>query len=195
MMEPISFDEATHTYRNSAGLVVPSVTTILKPLYDFSRIDKEVLEAKAKLGTWVHKASELIDQFALDWSSVPEACAPYLKGYEKWLDEMCPVITHSEMLVYSKQFGYAGTFDRIAIVNSKRYLIDLKTTAVISKAVGVQLAAYDRALKEYRGIEVQGRAALQLKPDGTYRFYTFEKPNDFSVFMACKTLWNFEQEK
>lgn len=195
MTQAISFDEATHTYRDSAGLVIPSVTTILKPLYDFSRIDKEVLEAKAKLGTWVHKASELIDTFSLDWSSVPEACMKYLQAYEKWLDEMCPIITHSETLVFSAQYRYAGTFDRVAIVNGKRYLIDIKTTAVISKAVGVQLAAYQKALLEYKGIEVQGRAALQLKPDGTYRFVPFDKPSDFAVFVACKTLWNFEQEK
>ena len=40
-----TFDEATHTHR-IGGVVVPGITTVLKPLQDFSTIPPHILEAK-----------------------------------------------------------------------------------------------------------------------------------------------------
>lgn len=190
----IKFLPENHVYVwEDTGEVCPGVTTILKPLNDFSGIPEAVLSAKASLGTWVHKATELIDQFELNWDTVPEDRIGYCRAYERWLDEVGPVITGSEQQVWSIKHRFAGTFDRTAKIEGKSWLIDIKTTAAINKPIGPQLAAYKEALKESKGIEVDGRAALQLKPDGTYRFVPFTDRFDWSVFLSCLTIHKFKE--
>jgi hypothetical protein len=191
----ITFEEATHTYRDKSGAIWPSVTTILKPVYDFANIDPTVLENKAALGTYVHKASELIDEGRLDWSAVIEPALPYCRAYEKFMREVDPMYLGAETLVYHTGMRFAGTFDRLALIGGVLTLIDIKTVAVLSAAVGVQLAAYEKALLDCAGTKVEARAALQLMPNGNYRLVPFNKPNDWTVFVALKTVWNFAQEK
>lgn len=86
----LTFEEDTHTYRLD-GMVVPSVTQILKELgfVDFSGIDPEVLRKKAELGTYVHKCCELLFQQDLDIENVDPEALGYVRAFEKFLIEMC----------------------------------------------------------------------------------------------------------
>ena len=58
MAQVLTFDPEKHEYRIN-GVLVPSVSQILAPLYDFSKIPRDVLERKRQIGTAIHKAIEL----------------------------------------------------------------------------------------------------------------------------------------
>jgi hypothetical protein len=178
------FDEASHTYRHG-GLVVPGVTSILKPLVDFSRIPTDVLEAKADLGRRVHTACQFLDEDDLDDSSVQADVAPYLDAYEKFKRDSGVVIELNEQRVFNELHRYAGTLDRVIRYQGLRILMDLKTCITTPNSVGPQTAAYLRALNDPT---VTHRAALRLRPDGTYRIEMLSDANDWSTFLACLTV-------
>ena len=55
----LTFNEFNHTYRLDE-LIIPSVTTLMKPLSDdvYRTVDPEVLEKAARRGTAIHNAVE-----------------------------------------------------------------------------------------------------------------------------------------
>jgi uncharacterized protein (DUF952 family) len=177
----LAFDAPSHTYRDALG-VVPGVTEVLRPLVDFSRIPPAVLAAKADLGTRVHLACELDDHDDLDEASVQDDVAPYLAAYRRFrLDSWAEVLA-SEQQVYSAAHRYAGTLDRVLLLDGARVLVDLKTCITTPSSAGPQTAAYLHALADRA---VTRRAALRLRPDGTYRLDPLTDPNDFSTFLGC----------
>lgn len=179
--EPLTFDEATHTYR-FLGQVVPGVTQLLRPLVDFSRIRPEVLAAKADLGRRVHEACHYLDEDDLDEESVEADVEPYLQAYKRFLAESSAEILHAELMVFDPMLMYAGRIDRVLRLNGERWLVDLKTSIATPASAGPQTAAYLRALGD---TTVTRRAALRLRPDGTYRLDALTNPNDMATFMAC----------
>lgn len=191
--ETVEFDAATHTYRQ-AGLVVPSVTEILRPLTDFGRIPPEVLAAKADLGTRVHLACQLHDEDDLDEASVEPDVAPYLAGYRKFLAETRAQVVLNEQIVFHAGFNYCGTLDRVMQMDRLRWLVDLKTCFTTPMSAGPQTAAYMRALDVPEHSLVHRRAALRLRPDGTYRLDPLDNANDWSTFLACLTLRSFKEQ-
>ncbi len=185
----LTFDEASHTYR-FRGMVVPGVTSVLSPLSDFSRINPEVLAAKADLGKRVHMACEFDDDGDLDEGSVEEDVGPYLTAYRRFKSENGVLVLLNEHQVFDAGLMYAGTLDRVMVLNRSRWLVDLKTCFTTPRSAGPQTAAYLRALNDPT---VARRAALRLKPDGTYAFEPLTAPDDWAIFMACLTLHRFNQ--
>lgn len=181
------FNEATHTY-TAGGIVVPGVTSILAPLSDFSRINPEVLAAKADLGKRVHLACELDDDDDLDENSVEPDVGAYLGAYRKFKAETGARVLLNEFCVFEPRLMFAGTLDRVFMISGARWLVDLKTCFATPRSAGPQTAAYLRALADPT---VARRAALRLKPDGTYAFEDLTEPDDWAVFMACLTLKRF----
>ena len=186
---PLAFDEATHTYR-FLGAVVPGVTQVLRPLANFDAVSREVLEAKRALGQRVHLACQLNDEDDLDWTSVEPDVAGYLNA---WLafrrDTGCEVLA-VEQQVCEPALQYAGTLDRVLAFRGSKWLVDLKTCFATPMAAGPQTAAYLRALGD---TSVTHRAALRLRPDGTYRLDHLTGADDWAVFMACLTLHRFKE--
>lgn len=190
-MKPvIEFDEASHTY-TVGGQRKPSVTQILKPLYDWSGVNQDVLDAKADLGHRVHRATEIDDTAELDESSITEDVAPYLAAWRRFKSDVEPVILLVERRLYNPEGNYCGTLDRVINIRGEDWLIDIKSSAVIHPAVGPQTAAYEAALKPSRPMR---RGVVQLKPDGSYRFRALESGRDWVIFQACNLINRFNQE-
>lgn len=185
----LTFDEATHSYR-LGGSPVPGVTQILKPLSSFEGIPAHVLEAKRDLGQRVHLACQLDDEDDLDEASVESDVEPYLDGWRSFLRESGAVVVHNELKVVEPGLRYAGTLDNVLLLNGERWLVDKKTCIALPIAVGPQTAAYLRALADPT---VTRRAALRLRPDGTYRFDPLTGADDWSAFMACRALHHFKE--
>lgn len=186
-------DEATHTY-TVKGVVIPGVTTVIKPLINYDNIPSHVLEWKRGLGVAVHKACELYDMGKLDKNSIDPAVEMYLNAWMRFLRETKFQIETLESVVYHKGYRYAGTNDRTGILNGNRCVIDLKTTAQLSPAVGVQTAAYMAAENERLVIspfQLTHRFGLQLKPDGSYRLQEYKDISDFSTFLGCLQIYNW----
>lgn len=186
-----TFDEALHEYRVD-GVRVPGVTSILRPLADFSGIPRDVLAAKADLGRRVHLACQLDDEDDLDEDSVEPDVAPYLDGWRRFLRETGAVVVENERRVYDPVMQYAGTLDNVLLLGGAHWLIDKKTSIALPMAAGPQTAAYLRA----RGLDgpiVTHRGALRLRPDGTYRLDALAGADDWSCFVACLTLLRYKE--
>lgn len=181
----LTFDPETHVYR-FMGAVVPGVTQILRPLVDFSRVRPDVLAAKADLGRRVHEACHYSDEDDLDEESVEGDVEPYLQAYRRFLAESGARVLQAELRVFDPMLMYAGTLDRVLLLNGKRWLVDLKTSIATPGSVGPQTAAYMRALGD---TSITRRAALRLHADGTYHLDPLTDPNDMATFMACLTVY------
>lgn len=191
-MSELTFDPGRHEYRYG-GSLVPGVTSILAPLIDLSSIPPGVLEAKRDLGSRVHLACQLHDEDDLDESSVEDDVEPYLRAYRQFLRDTGARVILCEAQVYHPTYRYAGTLDRVFQMG-QHVLTDIKTSFTTPRAAGPQTAAYLAALSVMLGqIRPTRRAALRLRPDGSYRLDFLDGADDWSVFLACLTLKRFKE--
>jgi hypothetical protein len=196
----IHLDEATHTYTVD-GVEVPGVTRILdEVLQEYRGVDPDVLRRAQERGTAAHKAAELYDLGTLDFTSLHPEVEPRLEAYIKFLADTGFEPDTIEKPVYSARYGYCGTPDRTgkAKGHKRRWLIDLKTPAVLQRSVGPQTAAYECAARESGVIgakEVIERYALQLRDDGTYKLIALRDPGDMNVFLAALTIYRFKNRR
>lgn len=95
----------------------------------------------ANLGSAIHSA---IDTGTIE---ADEQVAPYLQQWQAFNNAHHPHYEHTEITVYNRHVGYAGTAD--AIITSPRtgcrYIIDWKTGKAVYPEAGLQLAAYAHA--------------------------------------------------
>lgn len=184
-MSWLDFDEAGHVYRVD-GRVIPSVTQILEPLYDWSGIPRPILQAAAERGAAVHKACELYDLELLDESSLDDEVAAYLEGWKRFREDTGFIPERVEARVYSARWGYAGTVDRTGRLKRKHILLDIKSGQV-SPVTGPQTAAYAEALTEMSGDKFVARYGLYLRPND-YRLVPYDTPTDWLVFQSALNL-------
>lgn len=186
----LTFDAERHEYR-FLGAVVPGVTQVLQPLVDFSRVSRDVLEAKRDLGSRVHYACQLADENDLDEDSVEADVEPYLAAWRLFLRESGAVVLQNEMRVFDPMLQFAGTLDNVLLLDGKKWLADKKTSISVPLAAGPQTAAYARALGD---LSVTHRAAVRLRADGSYRFDALTDPDDWPAFLSCLTLHRFKEK-
>jgi hypothetical protein len=149
--------DADHRYYVDWGegeVSLPSVTTIMGPLNDFSRIPPGVLKDAAEHGTYVHSLTEILDNERpggefLDPASVLPFYHRYVKPYREFKErlDLQPVVV--EAIVANKKMRYAGTLDRVFFCEQERcfYLADITTSSSIGNKP-VQMAAYLEAFED-----------------------------------------------
>ena len=192
-----------HWYNSRGSLVspftpkaVPSVTTILdiinKPELHAWRervgpaaAYKKMTES-AQRGTIIHQlVSDWIEDRAVEPENSDHEGA--LNGYINWTDKAHPTDIESEVFLSSKKYRYAGTADIICRINGVLWLLDLKTSRLISPIYGLQIRAYEQALFEKRGEHARtGIIQLTDTVKAGYRFKELDEP--LKVFLAAKTL-------
>lgn len=188
-----SFDDATHTYRLD-GKVIPSVTQILKPLYDFSFVNRVVLARAASFGTALHKACELHLSGSLDENSLDENLKRPLEAFRQWADSAlngeCYVC---EMQLYHPRLKYAGTAD---IIIDGQAVVDIKSRPFSEKMDPLQLVAY-----EHMWMNTEGHSpgpykhiVLELRLDGTFVETSARRPKTWEKFRYLLDYHNMTQE-
>ena len=195
MVDLLEFESLSHTYAWD-GVRVPSVTTVIRPLEAYSRMSEEMLRPYAERGTAVHTLTEVWDTTG----EQPEDMDPSLAGYLKaWIDfrtdhEFQPIAI--EQRLYHGGRGFAGTIDRVGRVRGRISVVDIKTSAKLGPAIGVQLAGYKELWNwnERRDEHAYGRYAVQLMADGTYRLMEYDCPLDVAVFWGCLDIHNWLEE-
>lgn len=197
-IDMLTFDEELHEYRWD-GQKVPSVTTVIKPICDYSFVEAMKLEAACRRGTEVHKVCELYDLGTLDDTGIEDwEHFNYFNAWRKFRDESGFLPVMNEQKLYHKDLKYAGTLDRIGEVSGVMSVVDIKTTSVLTPAIGVQLAAYEQAVREMpelgNGKGKMNRYAVQLRPDGTYRLQQYKDSTDISMFVAMLNMMNFKRK-
>lgn len=164
------------------GKRVPSVTEILsiEGFVVFPRVPARLLEAAANRGRLAHAVTAKMDLGDFVGSYPPEA-EPYVKAYEKFRADSNFHPELVEHVIVNPRHRYAGTLDRVGLLNGRRVLIDLKCTAQCQKSVGMQLSAYELSLEE----PVEARFTLRLLSDGNYRLDEKKDRRDVHDFLAA----------
>ena len=133
----LEFNETNHTYTFD-GKVLISTTQLMRkhnlsPNYDM--VNPEVLQAKAKKGTLIHKEIEnFIKENQLGFTDE-------LYEFQKYVKEHNLTSIKSETMVCNDIV--AGTIDLMFMENDRPIIADIKTTSVVHKeAVSWQLSIY-----------------------------------------------------
>ena len=182
---PVVTCDDQHIYR-ADGVVVPGVTECLSLFADYARVPRGVLEAARIRGRAVHKAIELYEAEQLDPDSVDDAVMPYLEGWIRFSSDRPLKIMASECVVYSKKYRYAGRLDLVVAFATDPDIwcvLDAKCVYDMAPETALQTAGYGQAYQETFDQAVRQRGGLQLKPDGTYRYYPYQDRTDLNIFL------------
>ena len=192
----LRFESEGHRYYWN-GAKVPSVTTILAPLTDYSRMPRSVMDRARQEGEHIHKMVELHIAENLDEAALPGWLRPRLAAFKTFQAQTGFRCEASERSVYHVAHQYAGRLDLVGALG-KLAVIDIKRSLFAGPAIGLQLAAYQEAENDGRKRAGQPKAklryALQLRADATYRLEPYTEPTDFAVFLAFLTAYKWRQQ-
>lgn len=190
-MPSLALDRATHTY-TLGEKVIPSVTQVLKDqgilvINDFS--------TGPELGREVHEATEALDLGFYDASAYSPEVKLYIEAYGAFKEATKFEPRGVELMVYNKQYDYAGMLDRLGLLNGRGALVDFKT-GVPHVATVIQIAGYWGALEQ----PVKDKIAcysLHLKADGKYKLDKIKPANLFAawkIFLSALAVYQFRQD-
>ena len=165
----------------------PSATTILNAYPQSAHLTKWIAENgwnesqkiktdAGKAGTRIHHACDLLeagttlherDYSVEEWYKIA--------SFVDWHRATQPTLIATEFPVFSPKGRYAGTLDRLYVIDGKNVLLDLKSGSGIHDHFPLQFAAYAQAVEETTDLKVDFTAALQLgasNKDG-YRYVDY----------------------
>lgn len=172
----------------------PSVTTVLGPWQDFSKVPPAVLEEAKDRGTMAHA---LFASYALGlWiPSVPENCTGYFNSFRRWFDSTVAEVVAVEKRITHPVHHFTGQLDLLCMIKGDAglMLLDHKTPLALYRSWRVQCAAYKKlADLEYQNIT--RTASLRLSREGKrakLEEYSGTVERDYAIFMNCLTAYNF----
>lgn len=192
-MDTLHFDQHKHVYTLlPKKIALPSVSEIIRPLSDFSRIPPATLEFARARGVAVHKACELHDLGTLDEDDLDDQLLPYLDGWKKFCADHEPKHLAIERPLYHDTMLYAGTPDRVSVVGGRTLVIDVKATATLNPAVAVQTSAYAMMAARTLDTNIDGRWSVRLLPSGGYEIVTHADAS--GTFIACHNIFNWKRK-
>lgn len=173
----IDFNEEKHEY-TVGGEHIPSVSEILAPLNAerYASINPMVLQDAARRGKAVHELTEAID-YGLDPEEIDPDLDGYVDAYYQFLFDHDVEWSMIEQIVGNYRTEgepplYAGTVDRVGVVDGKLAVVDIKTYASMTTesqmTASCQTALYRSAIEDAYD-EPHKRYILHLRKDGTYR--------------------------
>jgi hypothetical protein len=180
------YNDSDHTYKTAEGLVLPSVTTILKHGGFYGDAVKYFTEYTSNRGKYVHQIIRYHLEGVLDEDTVDESLMGYYDAWLKFERESNFVPELIEKPMISVKHGFAGTPDLIGTFNKYRSTIDIKS-GIVGPVVGLQTAGY-----EILDDQPSKRFSLQLKPDGKYNLIEYRNRQDKSIFLAAVALHNWK---
>ena len=175
----LTFSDARFYIDKETGEYYPSVTTILeaypKPyallqwMKEQGTKTDEIVKSAGRRGTNVHQLTEDYDNGfecnLLGENGQPRFSMDEWSMFERYVDFSTRFNPQHELIeqqVLSHQLGFAGTIDRVAVIDGRRYMIDIKTSNGIYNSYWLQLAAYRQALSLQAGVMCDGVAILWL---------------------------------
>lgn len=139
-----SFEPIGHLYQSDDGMILDSVTTVLKAelgLYQYTGVT-----GAATRGTNVHMACQFYDEGDLDEATVSDEVRPYFEQYKLALAEYEIEVEWNEKRRYHPKYLYAGSPDKGAKVERIPSIVDIKTGAE-EKWHFMQLGPYGELVK------------------------------------------------
>ncbi len=178
----------THSYQLD-GQPILGVSKIisLAGLSDMTWCNEEAL----KRGSFVHSALEYHDEGSLDEADLDPKLLGYVQAWKKFKLEAKATVTAVEKKVFHSLYRYAGTLDRLVVIDGAHYVIDIKSGPPDSWHP-IQTALYAMALESEQGGAVRPfRAAVYVTSEGKYSFYVHGDREDFNVAKAAITIAGF----
>lgn len=186
MQDELVFHEKDHKYFLN-GEEIPSVSELTRFLSRevYGEADPIALERAAEKGTAVHKALQTLDEAGQ--VEVDSDYDGYIKAYLKFREEHNIEWKGIELQLENGE--YAGTIDRIGVVDGVYCILDFKTTSRITKVHELlysvaQTLYFKLARRNY--LIVDRLYILQLKNDGTYKL--IELSFNLDLAEACLML-------
>lgn len=182
----VQFIPETHSYIVS-GVRYPSVTQILK---DEGFIDDTwFTEESRRRGNQVHLITRLYDEGTADEWEFDPAIYPYLEGWKRFLRESGFRPEIIERPYGSTVYRFAGTPDRIGILNGESAIMDIKSGAV-QDWTALQTVGYEILHGRYAA-----RFGVHLFDNGRYQLTPFTDRDDRGVFLAALSTWYWKANR
>ncbi len=145
----------------------PSVTEVLAPWTDFSRVPGHILEHAARRGTKVHNACAAYARGL--FPVLDSETKGYFKSFVGWYDAYVDEVLLVEAELIHPAYKYRGHPDLILVLrgDSSAAICDLKTPAAVSKSWRLQLGAYYELARANK-IDVGRSFSLRLKSNGGF---------------------------
>jgi hypothetical protein len=196
----------THRYYQIGNKLYVSVTTTLSIIRskELERWRGElgneeadrIRDEAADLGSTIHKICELYDMHKEIFLPEDDNIKQMFEAYKQWADATVKEWIKIEDVVWCDHYWYAGRLDRLAILKgdrTKTTVIDLKTSGIVTKTMGLQLAAYQHALEDI-GIKPKRRLIVHIdkKKPGNLKIHEFtDYETDFRMFLYSLELFRF----
>lgn len=132
-------------------------------------------QSAANLGSTVHAICDRIAKGEIDYivGNPNGDVTPYVDGFLKFIEDHKPEFLETEVTVYSRKHGFAGTADMFVKIGDKTYVVDIKTGKSVWPEAALQIAAYRHAdfIGSADGREnpvptCSGGFVLHLRPEG-----------------------------
>lgn len=169
----LTFDEASHIYKYDSE-VVPSVTSLFKTtgMSNYDDVEEHILASACEKGKFIHIATEKFDNGTLDWQSIKdEDYFPYVLAWELFVKQNVKKIGKEYQIlaieepIYHKELRYAGTLDRIMVLNDGCLTLgEIKTGTDVPETIGMQKAAYRNGAEAQFGIKIERSICVHLQP-------------------------------
>lgn len=115
-----------------------------------------------------------------------------IMSFVAWHKETNPIYIASDLVVFNKEHGYAGTVDYVCFIGNQAYIIDFKTSAYVWPEHELQISAYKHSSEQPEKYKL---AILQLGYGRNKKGFKFNDIEDkFNLFLAARTIWKNETE-
>jgi hypothetical protein len=160
---------------------------------------EEISGAARDIGNEVHAT---IDAWCKgEVGEVTKGTNSYLNQFISFLFDEQPHFLYSEVTVWSRKYGYAGTADWIAKIGDHVYLGDNKTGKRVYAEVALQLSALAGADfiitesgEEQEIPPIECLAALHLRPRSWHFIPVGRREESFKAFLACREIVSWMQD-
>lgn len=215
---PAKAAKAHIRYKDSAGKVVPGVTTILgimnKPALvkwannlGLQGIDSsKYVDETARIGTLAHEMIQAylggpdVDygQYTANQVDAAENAIISFFEWEKQQQGAKMETRHIELPLVSDAYRFGGTIDWYGQIGGKYWLVDIKTSKGLFIEHELQVSAYHHMLLEH-GYQVDGVRLLRVgrTNDEGFDDHVLDKSQldlAWSVFQSCLTLYRAKQD-
>jgi hypothetical protein len=174
-------------------ILTPSVTQIVSPWVDFSRVPEGILNAASERGSKAHHACS--NRAMGLWSlEVPQDIRGYYDSFLRWFDPVVEEVLMVEDRLVDETLGFHGQPD--ILVRSKHgeiLLVDLKTPAALKRAWRLQMSGYYRLVTIATPWTPHRTGTLRLHPEGRIPKMDWfdESAEDFPMFLQALNLYRY----
>jgi len=196
------------------GTIKPEDLDVEEILKSAKANPKSIMEEAGDIGTQIHKVLEILVNQKMkhedqDWEGAKtfiehtgvlegkdDRIVRCVWAFIDWAKKVNFIPIESELMIYSRSIGYAGTLDAVGYVDNILSVVDFKSSKAYYPEMAMQLSAYRHAYAEMnKKKKVAGMLVLRLgKEDGEFEAIKVQNPaKNMIAFKSALNLWKWKQ--